>query len=191
MDVIVERCAGLDISKADVKACVRVPGKRRGTWHREVRTFATTTRALLELRGWLSSFQVTAVGMESTGKYWRAVYYLLEDAFDCQLLNPAHIKKVPGRKTDVTDAMWIAQLVQFGLVRPSFVPPPPIRELRDLTRYRASLTHDRTREAQRLHGVLEDAGIKIDCVISDILGVSGRAMITALIGGEEPVKVSV
>ena len=130
MDVIVERCAGLDISKADVKACVRVPGKRRGTWHREVRTFATTTRALLELRGWLSSFQVTAVGMESTGKYWRAVYYLLEDAFDCQLLNPAHIKKVPGRKTDVTDAMWIAQLVQFGLVRPSFVPPPPIRELR-------------------------------------------------------------
>ena len=189
MDVIVERCAGLDISKADVKACVRVPGKRRGTWHREVRTFATTTGALLELRAWLVSFQVTAVGMESTGKYWRAVYYLLEDAFDCQLLNPVHIKKVPGRKTDVTDAMWIAQLVQFGLVRPSFVPPPPIRELRDLTRYRASLVHDRTREAQRLHGVLEDAGIKIDCVISDILGVSGRAMIAALIGGERDPEV--
>jgi transposase len=189
VDVIVERCAGLDVSKADVKACVRVPGKRRGTWHREVRTFATTTSALLGLRAWLSSFRVTAVGMESTGQYWRPVYYLLEDAFECQLLNPAHIKKVPGRKTDVTDAMWIAQLVQFGLVRPSFVPPAPIRGLRDLTRYRASLVHERTREVQRLHGVLEDAGIKIDCVVSDILGVSGRAMITSLIRGERDPEV--
>jgi transposase len=184
VDVFAERVAGIDVGKADVKVCVRVPGRRAGTFREQVRTFATTTGSLLALRAWLADEGVTLVGMESTGDYWKPVYYLLEDAVECWLLNPQHIKKVPGRKTDVSDAVWIARLVQYGLVRPSFVPPPPIRQLRDLTRYRAALVHDRTRQVQRLHNVLEDAGIKLSLVASDILGVSGRSMITALIGGE-------
>jgi transposase len=183
MDTYVERCAGIDIGKADVKVCVRVPGKRAGTRHQEVRTFATTTRSLLVLRAWLQDQRVSLVGMESTGDYWRPVFYLLEEVVECWLLNPQHIKVVPGRKTDVSDAAWIAQLVECGLVRPSFVPPPPIRRLRALTRYRASLIHDRTRQVQRLHNVLEDAGIKLSLVATDIMGVSGRAMLSALIEG--------
>jgi transposase len=142
------------------------------------------TRSLLELRDWLLAERVSVVGMESTGDYWKPVYYLLEDVLECQLLNPAHLKKVPGRKSDVSDAAWIAQLVEHGLVRPSFVPPPPIRELRDLTRYRTTLVRERTREVQRLHMVLEDAGIKLGVVISDLTGKSGRSMISALIVGD-------
>ena len=184
VDTYVERCAGIDVGKADVKVCVRVPGVRAGTHRKQIRTFATTTRSLLALGQWLVEEQVTLVGMESTGDYWRPVYYLLEEVVECWLLNPQHLKVVPGRKSDVSDAAWIAQLVQYGLVRPSFVPPPPIRRLRDLTRYRASLVHDRTRQVQRLHNVLEDAGIKLSLVATDIMGVSGRAMIGALIGGE-------
>jgi len=184
VDTYVERCAGIDVAKADVKVCVRVPGARAGTHRRQIRTFATTTRSLLALRQWLVEEGVSLVGMESTGDYWRPVYYLLEEVLECWLLNPQHLRVVPGRKSNVSDAAWIAQLVQYGLVRPSFVPPPPIRRLRDLTRYRASLVHDRTRQVQRLHNVLEDAGIKLSLVASDIMGVSGRAMITALIGGE-------
>ncbi|WP_434081489.1 IS110 family transposase [Sanguibacter sp. Z1732] len=184
MDTLVERCAGIDIGKADVKVCIRVPGKRAGTHRKEVRTFATMTGSLLELRQWLIDERISLVGMESTGDYWRPVYYLLEEVVECWLVNPQHIKAVPGRKSDVSDAAWIAQLVEYGLVRPSFVPPPPIRQLRDLTRYRASLIHDRTRQVQRLHNVLEDAGIKLSLVATDILGVSGRAMIGALIDGE-------
>lgn len=184
MEVYAERVAGIDIGKAELKACVRVPGKRAGTFRHEVRTFATTTRSLLKLQDWLVEQRVSVVGMESTGQYWRPVYYLLETLLTCWLVNPAHIKKVPGRKSDVTDAMWIAQLVQFGLVRPSLVPPPPIRRLRDLTRLRTSLVRDRTRHVQRIQDVLEDAGIKLSIVATDIMGVSGRAMITALIGGE-------
>jgi transposase len=126
---------------------------------------------------------VTVVGMESTGVYWRPVYYLLEDDFQCWLLNAAHLRNVPGRKTDVADSVWICQLVEHGLVRPSFVPPKPIRELRDLTRYRKALIQERTREAQRLQKVLEDAGIKLGTVASDVLGVSGRAMLEALVAG--------
>jgi transposase len=189
MDIFVERCAGIDIGKADLKACVRTPGTRRGQRRQEVRTFSTTTAGLLRLAGWLADEQVTLVAMESTGVYWKPVFYLLEDAFECWLVNPQHVKKVPGRKSDVTDAAWIAQLAEHGLVRPSFVPPPPIRELRDLTRYRASLKHERIREVQRLHAVLEDAGIKLDCVASDIMGASGRAMIAALIAGERDPQV--
>lgn len=189
MDSIVERCAGIDIGKADVKVCIRVPGKRAGTHHKEVRTFATTTKALLELRQWLIEEKVTLVGMESTGDYWKPVYYLLEGVVGCWLVNPQHIKTVPGRKSDVSDAAWIAQLIEYGLVRPSFVPPPPIRRLRDLTRYRASLIHDRTRQVQRLHNVLEDAGIKLSLVATDIMGVSGRAMIAALINGQRDPEV--
>lgn len=184
MEIYVERCAGIDVSKADVKVCVRVPGRRAGTTHQQVRTFATTSRCLLELRAWLAEQRVELVAMESTGDYWKPVYYLLEEQFTCWLVNPQHIKKVPGRKSDVSDAAWIAQLAQYGLIRPSFVPPPPIRRLRDLTRYRAALVHDRTRQVQRLHNVLEDAGIKLSLVATDIMGVSGRTIITALIRGE-------
>jgi len=184
MEIFVERCAGIDIGKADVKVCVRSPSKHRGSYRKETRTFATMTGSLLQMRAWLESEHVTLVGMESTGDYWKPVYYLLEESLECWLINPQHIKKVPGRKSDVSDAEWIAQLIQYGLVRPSFVPPPPIRELRDLTRFRASLIHDRTRQVQRLHNVLEDAGIKLSLVATDIMGASGRAMITALIAGE-------
>jgi transposase len=184
VEVYAERVAGIDIGKAELKACVRGPGKRAGSFRHVVRTFTTTTRSLLALRDWLLEEQVTVVGMESTGQYWRPVYYLLEAVMTCWLVNPHHIKKVPGRKSDVTDAMWIAQLVQFGLVRPSFVPPPPIRRLRDLTRLRTCLVRDRTRQVQRIHDVLEDAGIKLSIVATDIMGVSGRNMISALIAGE-------
>jgi transposase len=184
METVVERVAGIDVGKADVKVCVRVPGRRVGSRRQEVRTFGTTTRELLVLSDWLAEQGVTLAAMESTGQYWKPVFYLLEDARQCWLVNPQHIKKVPGRKTDVSDAAWLAQLVENGLVRPSFVPPPPVRRLRDLTRYRAALVAERTRETQRLHGVLEDAGIKLSCVVTDVLGVSGRAMLAALISGE-------
>lgn len=188
METLVERCAGIDIGKADVKACVRVPGARRGV-HQQVRTFGTTTGELLRLADWLAQQRVSVVGMESTGVYWKPVYYLLEDRFECWLLNAQHLKKVPGRKTDVSDAAWIAQLVAHGLVRPSFVPPRPIRRLRDLTRYRGALVQERTREIQRLQNVLEDAGIKLDCVVSDLMGVSARKMLAALIAGERDPQV--
>ncbi len=182
MERLIERCAGLDVHRDTVAACVRVPAEDRGR-HQETRTFATTTAGLMQLRDWLASFAITLVGMESTGVYWRPVYYLLESDFECWLLNAQHLRNVPGRKTDVKDAEWIAQLVEHGLVRPSFVPPPPIRELRDLTRYRKALIAERTREVQRLHKVLEDAGIKLSSVASRVLGASGRAMVEALVSG--------
>lgn len=188
VECLVERCAGVDIGKADLKACVRVPGPRGGR-RSETKTFATTTSALLQLRQWLVDQQVTVVAMEATGDYWKPVYYLLEDQFEVQLLNAAHMRNVPGRKTDVSDAGWIAQLVEHGLVRPSFVPPPPIRRLRDLTRYRSALIGERTREKQRVEKVLEDAGIKLSTFISDIFGVSGRAMLAALINGQRDPRV--
>jgi transposase len=182
MDRLVERCAGLDVHQKSVTACVRVPGED-GERRNEIRTFKTTTAGLLTLRDWLASHRVTLVGMESTGVYWKPVFYLLEDDFTTWLLNAHHLKAVPGRKTDVADAAWIAQLLEHGLVRPSFVPPPEIRELRDLTRYRKALIAERGREAQRLHKVLEDAGIKLASVASKVLGVSGRAMLDALVAG--------
>jgi transposase len=182
MEMLIERAAALDIHKDSLVACVRVPGEggRRG---QEKRRFATTTRGLLVLRDWLRSYGVTVVGMESTGCYWKPVYYLLEDEFECWLLNAQHLRNVPGRKTDMADAEWICQLVEHGLVRPSFVPPRPIRELRDLTRYRKAQIEERTREAQRLEKVLQDAGIKLSSVASDVLGASGRAMLEALVRG--------
>jgi transposase len=183
MDVMHQRCAGIDISKADVKVCVRAPGP--GTRRRtEVRTFSSVTGDLLAMRDWLMSEQVTLVGMEATGAYWKPIFYLLETQFECWLLNARHMKTVPGRKTDVMDAEWIAKLVEHGLVRPSFVPPQPIRQLRDLTRYRTEVVRERTRETQRLHNLLEDAGIKLTSVVSDVLGKSGRAILEALIAGE-------
>jgi transposase len=182
MDRIVERCAGLDVHKDSATACVRVPGAH-GARHQETRTFGTTTRSLLALHDWLAAFGVTVVGMESTGVYWKPVYALLEDDFEPWLLNAHHLKAVPGRKTDVKDAEWICQLVEHGLVRASFVPPRDIRELRDLTRYRKALIQERTRAVQRLDKVLQDASIKLSSVASDVLGVSGRAMLAGLVEG--------
>jgi transposase len=188
MDVVVARCAGLDVHKDTVVACVRTsgPGGERVS---ETRTFGTFTVDLLALRDWLLVHGVTVVGMESTGVFWRPVFYTLEDAMECQLLNAAHMRNVPGRKTDVADAAWIAQLVEHGLVRPSFVPPPPIRELRELTRYRKSQIEERTREAQRLDKSLQDAGLKLSSVASDILGRSGRDMLDALVSGTRDAEV--
>jgi len=182
MDTLIERCAGLDVHKDTVVACVRVPA-RGGGREQFIQTFGTTTAQLLALRDWLVAQGVTRVGMESTGVYWKPVYYVLEDALECWLLNARHLRNVPGRKTDVADAAWICQLVEHGLVRPSFVPPKPIRELRNLTRYRKAQIEERTREAQRLDKILQDAGIKLSSVASDVLGVSGRAMLRALIAG--------
>ena len=182
MDRLIERCCGLDVHKTSVAACVRIPGPG-GERVQHVRTFGTTTVQLLALRDWLEAHGVTHVAMESTGVYWKPVYYLLEDRFECLLVNAAHLKHVPGRKTDVQDCVWIAQVLEHGLLRGSFVPPPLIRDLRDLTRYRASLGEERSRQANRLHKFLQDAGLKLSSVASDILGVSGRAMLEALVHG--------
>jgi transposase len=184
MDVIHQRCAGIDIGKADVKVCLRVPGP--GTRRRtEVRTFSSMTRDLLAMRDWLASEQVTLVGMEATGAYWKPIFYVLESEVECWLLNARHMKTVPGRKTDVKDAEWIAQLLQYGLLSSSFIPPPEIRNLRDLTRQRTQIVRDRATVANRIQKVLEDANIKLSSVASDVLGVSGRAMIRAIIDGED------
>lgn len=190
MELVHERCAALDIGKKDLKACVRTPKPGRGRSRRqEIRTFATTTNALLELRDWLLAEKVTLVVMEATGDYWRGAFYLLEDCLQVMLVNAAHAKGLPGRKTDVSDAAWLCQLGECGLLKASFVPPEPIRRLRDLTRYRTTLTAERSREAQRLEKELEDAGIKLSSVASDILGRSGRAMLQALIEGERDPQV--
>src|SRR3989442_9658894 len=182
MDRFVQRCAGLDVHKDTVAATVRVPGED-GQRLQETRTFSTTTRELLTLVDWLDSYGVTLVGMESTGCYWKPVYYVLEERFECWLLNAQHLRNVPGRKTDVADSAWICQLVEHGLVRASFVPPKPIRELRDLTRYRKAQIEERSREVQRLDKVLQDAGIKLSSVASETLGVSVRLMLEALVAG--------
>jgi transposase len=190
MELLHARCAALDIGKRDLKACVRAPsptGKR--SRRQDIRTFATTTNALLALRDWLVGEQVSLVVMEATGDYWRGAFYLLEDCLNVILVNAAHAKGLPGRKTDVCDAAWLCQMGECGLLRASFVPPEPIRQLRDLTRYRTTLAAERTREAQRLEKELEDAGIKLSTVATDILGVSGRAMMTALIAGERDPQV--
>ena len=189
MDVLHDRCAALDVSKAEVTVCLRTPGKRRNTRHTEVRTFTTMTNALLAMRDWLVAERVSLVVMEATGDYWRPPFYLLEDGLNVELVNAKHVKAMPGRKSDVADSVWLCQLAECGLLRASFVPPEPIRQLRDLTRYRQVLLEERTREAQRLEKELEDAGIKLSVVASDILGVSGRAMLGALIDGERDVEI--
>lgn len=182
MERQIERGCGLDVHRDTVAACVRVPGPN-GRRQQEVRTFGTTAAELLTLRDWLQAHGVTHVAMESTGVYWKPVYYVLEDAVTCLLVNAAHIKRVPGRKTDVQDCIWIAELLEHGLLRGSFVPPAPIRELRDLTRHRKVLIQERARVANRLHKLLQDAGIKLASVATNILGVSGRAMLEALVHG--------
>jgi transposase len=184
MQILYERCAGLDIGKDEVVACVRVPAGGGGR-HREVRTFGTFTRQLETLAEWLAAEGVTEVVMEATGQYWKPVWYVLEErGFELLLVNARHVKILPGRKTDVGDAEWLAELLEHGLLRGSFVPPATIRELRDLTRYRKRLIQTHSSEAQRIAKTLEDAGIRLGSVASDILGVSGRAMLRALVAGE-------
>ncbi len=182
MDVIVERPAALDVHKEQVTACVRIPGLG-GARSEEVAQFRTTVQGLLTLHDWLAAHGVTQVAMEATGVFWKPVWAILEDDFELLLVNARHVKQVPGRKTDVSDAAWLCQLLEAGLLRPSFVPPKPIRALRNFTRYRKAQIAERQREANRLHKALEDTGIKLDCVASDILGVSGRAMLDALCRG--------
>ncbi len=177
MEVTYERCCGLDIHKQSVVACLIVPG------HKEIRTFGTMTADLLRLGDWLTEQRVTHVAMESTGVYWKPVWNLLEGSFALILANARHIKAVPGRKTDVIDAEWIADLLRHGLLRGSYVPDRAQRELRELTRYRTSLVRERTAEANRLQATLEGANIKLASVATDILGKSGRAMLHALVGG--------
>jgi transposase len=188
MEVVVDRCAGLDIGKRLVVAAIRTPGAGRRR-RQEVRSFGTFESDLQALASWLGDEGVTDVAMEATGVYWWPIWNVLEDRFELLLVNAQHVKKVPGRKTDVKDAEWPAQLLECGLLRASFVPPTVIRDLRDLTRYRKRLIEDRVRESLRVQKVLESAGIKLSSVASDALGVSGRAMIEALIAGERDTEV--
>lgn len=182
MNLVLTHCAGVDVHQATVVATVRVPGAD-GTRRVETATFGTMTADLLALRDWLQAFGVTHVAIESTGVYWKPVYYVLEEPFTVLLVNTKEVKHVPGRKTDVKDSEWLAQLLECGLLHASFVPPPAIRELRDLTRYRVQQVRDRAQEVNRLCKVLEDAGVKLSTVATDIMGVSGRAMVQALVAG--------
>jgi transposase len=190
MDVLYRVCCGLDVHKKTVVACLRFPGAN-GKRAEDVRTFGTTTRELLQLAEWLTGPGCTHVAMESTGVYWRPVYQILEGTFELLLVNAQHVKMVPGRKTDIKDCQWIAQLLEHGLLRSSFVPPAPLRELRELTRYRRQLIEEHTREANRVQKVLETANIKLGDVASDVLGASGRAMLRSIIAGErDPDKLT-
>ena len=182
MDVIYPRCAGLDVHKQTVVACARVAGN--GPLQQEVRTFATTTSDLLELADWLESLGAEHVAMEATGVYWKPVWHVLDSHFELVLANAAHVKNVPGRKTDVNDAMWLADLLAHGLIRASFVPPVAVQELRTLTRTRKQFVRERSAHVQRIEKVLEDANLKLGVVLSDILGKSGRAVLQALIDGQ-------
>jgi transposase len=188
---IVERVAALDVGKAEVVCCARIPGPA-GRRMQEVRTVTTVTAALLGLGDWLAALGVTRVVMEATSDYWRAPFYLLEDRFQTWLVNAADVKHLPGRpKTDRLDAVWLCKVAERQMLRPSFVPPQAIRELRDLTRYRVDLVTARTAEKQRVEKLLEDALIKLSVVVSDLFGVSGRAMMAALIAGErDPVVLA-
>ena len=183
MQTLVERGCGLDVHQATVVACLLIVLKN-GKVQKQIRTFGTTTRELVSLREWLLSEGCTHVAMESTGVYWKPIYAILEGAFEIVVANAQHVKKVPGRKTDVKDAEWIADLLCHGLLRSSFVPPKPIRELRDLTRYRRKLVESRSAERNRLLKLLETANIKLASVASDVFGVSGLLMLQALVEGK-------
>jgi len=188
MEVLYPRCAGLDLGKDTLVACVRIHGREV---QQECRTFGMTTRELLALSDWLSTHAVTHVAMEATGTYWKAVWHLLETAFTLVLANAAHIKGVPGRKSDVNDAMWIADLLAHGLIRGSFVPPEPIQDVRDLTRTRTQLVREIAQHTQRIQKTLDIANLKITGLISDVLGVTGRSILRALIAGEtDPVRLA-
>lgn len=188
MEVLYDRVAGLDIGKKTLTVCVRTPGPRGGR-RAQTRTFSTMTRSLQVMRDWLVSEGVTIAAMESTSTYWKGAFYCLEEVLEVWLVNAAHIKAISRRKTDVKDAEWIAQLLECGLLRPSFVPPPDIRRLRMLTRYRVQLMGDRTREITRLELMLEDASVKLSSVAASLTSVSARAMLGALIDGESDPQV--
>jgi transposase len=190
VEVLYQRCAALDIGKDEVVACTRMPADAGGGRRQEVRTYKTFTAGLEALADWLAAEGVTHVVMEATGSYWKPCWYVLEErGFQLLLVNARHVKILPGRKTDVADAAWLAELLEHGLLRGSFVPPAAIRELRDLTRYRKRLIQAHTAEAQRIHKTLEDASIRLGSVASDVLGVSGRAMLEALLAGERDPQV--
>jgi transposase len=190
MKSLYERCAGLDVHKKTVVACVIQPDGQGG-WQRETRTFSTMTVDLLALSDWLTACGCTHVAMESTGDYWKPVFNLLEGNFEVWLVNPQHVKAVPGRKTDVKDAEWLAELLRHGLLRPSFIPPVAQREMRDLTRYRSTFIRERATLVNRLQKVLEDANIKLASVATDVMGVSGRAMLAELIAGQtDPTRLA-
>src|SRR5712692_5455460 len=190
MENIFPCCAGLDVHKESVEACVRRI-EPNGRWHSETRHWGTMTRDLLEMADWLVAEGVTNVAMESTGVFWKPIFNILESRFTVLLVNARHLKQVPGRKSDVRDCQWIAQLLQCGLLKGSFIPPRAQRELRDLTRHRTQLVEEKTRTINRIQKVLEDANIKLASVASDVMGVSGRAMIQALIEGEtNPYKLA-
>jgi transposase len=184
MDVVHPRCAGIDCSKKDAKVCVRIQGQSGRARSATVSTWGATTGQILALREHLIAQKVSCVVIESTSDYWKPFYYLLDDGLNVVLVNAASVRNLPGRKTDVSDAAWLADLGGHGLVKASFVPPAPIRALRDLTRARTAITRERTREVQRLEKLLEDAGIKLSSVATEITGVSGRAMLEALIAGQ-------
>jgi len=188
MQILYVRCCGLDVHKQRVSACLFVaePGHRR---QKTVRTFGTTTQELVALHDWLQASGCTHVAMESTGSYWKPIYNQLEDTFELIVANPQHIKALPGRKTDVGDAEWIADLLQHGLIRASFIPSRQVRELRELTRYRKVLIQERAAEVNRIQKVLEGANIKLASVITNVLGVSGRAMLDAVVAGTTDVEV--
>jgi len=182
MHVLYPKCAGLDVHKQTVVACARTQSGAAITYDRQ--TFGTTTRELLALADWLTAHGCTHVAMESTGVFWKPVWHVLADAFDLVLANPQHIRNVPGRKSDVTDAEWIAELLAHGLIRSSFVPPPAVQALRDLTRTRAQLVREIARHTQRVQKTLQDANLKLTSVLSDITGKTGRAILAALVAGE-------
>ncbi len=184
MENIFLRCAGLDVHKASVEACVRRM-EPSGRLHQQTRHWGTMTRDILMMADWMASQGVTHVAMESTGVYWKPIYNILEGRFTVLLVNARHLKQVPGRKSDIRDCQWIAQLLQHGLLKGSFIPPRPQRELRDLTRHRTQLVEEKTRTSNRIEKVLEDANIKLGSVASEVMGVSGRAMIQALLEGEK------
>ena len=184
MEIVYPRCCGIDVHQKSVTACLLVSGPGERQPQKEVRTFPTMTAGLLALADWLASHQVTHVAMESTGVYWKPVWNVLEGSVELLLANAHHIKQVPGRKTDVRDAEWLAELLRHGLLRPSFVPPPAQRELRELTRLRMARVQARAAELNRLHKTLEAANIKLGAVATDLQGVSARAMLAALVAGE-------
>jgi len=189
MKTLHKRCAGLDVHKVEVVACLRLVARGKASY--EVRRFPTTTKGLIKLAEWLEAAQCTHVAMEATGVYWKSVWHMLEGRFTLILANAAHIKGVPGRKSDVNDATWIADLLAHGLIRASFVPPQPIQELRDLTRTRKQLTREIVQHTQRIQAVLEEANVKLSSAITDILGMSGRRILKAIVAGEtDPAKLA-
>jgi transposase len=184
MQVVHARCAGLDVHKRTVVACVLLT-QPEGTVERDVRTVGTMTADLLALADWLAAQEITQVAMESTGVYWRPVFNLLEEGRTVVLVNPQHMQAVPGRKTDSKDAEWLADLLRHGLLAASFIPPQPIRDLRELTRYRTTLVRERAQDVLRVQKLLEGATLKLAAVATDVLGRSGRAMLEAIVGGEQ------